>query len=77
MEGIGFTGLAGAGKTTAAKWFEKEHGFQLISIADPLKEICRDLFLASGRKEELRQLYQHPSMSAPSLSEHRLAILQA
>ena len=48
---IGFTGKAGAGKDTAGA-FLTSLGYKRLAFADPLKEICRDLFELS--EEQLR-----------------------
>ena len=44
MNLIGISGLAGAGKSTAAKVLVSEFGFVEVSLADPIKRICRDVF---------------------------------
>lgn len=38
---IGLCGLAGAGKTTAARWLVDQHGYHRIAFADPLKAMAR------------------------------------
>lgn len=40
---IGLTGLARSGKTTAAEYLVNKHGFTIVSMADPLKEMVRKL----------------------------------
>ena len=40
---VGISGFAGSGKDTLAD-FLVPHGFQKISLADPLKKICKDVF---------------------------------
>lgn len=40
---IGLTGLAGAGKSTAARFLEEEHGFSRVPFAGPLKRMALDL----------------------------------
>lgn len=40
---IGISGLAGSGKDTIASFLWK-HGFQTISLADPLKRICKEVY---------------------------------
>lgn len=40
---IGVSGLAGSGKDTIANFLVK-HGFQAISLADPLKRICKEVY---------------------------------
>lgn len=41
---IGISGLANSGKDTAADVLVKEYGYVKVSLADPLKRICRDVF---------------------------------
>lgn len=41
---IGISGGAGAGKDTFADILVKNHMFVKVSLADPLKRICRDVF---------------------------------
>ena len=41
---IGISGKRGVGKTTAAKYLEKHHGFVRISFADELRRLARMLF---------------------------------
>lgn len=36
---LGLTGAKGAGKTTVAEYLEREHGFYIVSFADPLKKM--------------------------------------
>lgn len=38
---IGLTGLAGSGKSTAAEYLEREHGFKRMRFATPLKNALR------------------------------------
>lgn len=40
---IGLTGLAGAGKSTAAQFLVAEHGFSRVPFAGPLKRMALDL----------------------------------
>lgn len=40
---IGLTGLAGAGKSTAARFLEEERGFSRVPFAGPLKRMALDL----------------------------------
>lgn len=42
---IGLTGLAGAGKSTAAGMLQQQHGFRLVKFADPLKNMLKTLGL--------------------------------
>jgi hypothetical protein len=41
---VGISGLAGSGKDTAADYLVAHHNFVKVSLADPLKRICRDVF---------------------------------
>jgi len=41
---IGIAGNAGVGKDTVADHLVKNHGCVKVSLADPLKRICRDVF---------------------------------
>lgn len=47
---VGFSGFAGSGKSTAALFLE-QRGFASISLADPLKRICKEVYQFS--KEQL------------------------
>lgn len=40
---IGLTGLARSGKTTAAEYLHNKHGFTIVSMADPLKDMAKKL----------------------------------
>jgi hypothetical protein len=42
---IGITGLAGAGKSSAASLLMIHHGFRLVKFADPLKDMLRSIGL--------------------------------
>lgn len=44
---VAFCGLKTSGKTTAAEYLVKEHGFQRESFAGPLKEACKNIFCLS------------------------------
>lgn len=44
MNIIGITGQAGAGKDTAADRLVSDHGFVKVSLADPLKRYCREVY---------------------------------
>jgi hypothetical protein len=44
MNLIGISGLAGAGKDTAAEILVKEFGFVRVALADPIKRICKEVF---------------------------------
>lgn len=52
MNIIGITGRKYHGKDTVADYLVSEYGFTKISLADPLKEVCKILFGFS-----IRQLY--------------------
>lgn len=41
---IGISGLAGSGKDQFASYLVQDHGFVVVSLADPLKRICREVF---------------------------------
>jgi len=41
---IAISGLSGTGKDTAADILVRNHGFVKVSLADPIKRICRDVF---------------------------------
>lgn len=41
---LGISGLAGSGKDTFAKFLAEDHEFTVLSLADPLKRICREVF---------------------------------
>lgn len=43
---IGFTGFAGAGKSTAAQHLESHHAFKRLRFAGPLKDMMRALGLS-------------------------------
>ena len=45
---VGFTGLAGCGKSTAAKYLEQEHNWTRARMADPLKNMLRSLYADMG-----------------------------
>jgi hypothetical protein len=44
MNLVGFTGVAGSGKDSAAAVLVKQFGFTKISLADRIKRICADVF---------------------------------
>ena len=48
---IAFTGLAGSGKSTAAQHLVKNHGFQRLRFAGPLKDMMRALGLTEAEIE--------------------------
>lgn len=41
---LGLSGLAGAGKDATADILVRDHGFVKVSLADPMKRICADVF---------------------------------
>ena len=41
---ICFSGLAGVGKDTSAEVLTKKHGYTRIALADPLRELCSEVF---------------------------------
>lgn len=45
---IGLTGVAGSGKSTAADYLQRKHGFYRIRFAAPLKEAMRSILGAAG-----------------------------
>lgn len=47
---IAISGLAGAGKDTAADVLVQCHGFVRVALADPLKRIARDVFAFSDQQ---------------------------
>lgn len=38
---IGLLGRAGHGKTTAARWLRDDRGFEIVSLAEPLKRVAQ------------------------------------
>ena len=48
---IGLTGLAGSGKSTAARYLVEKHGFTLVKFAGPLKSMMRALGLGDREIE--------------------------
>lgn len=42
-----------AGKSTAAEYLRQNHGFQVYRLAEPLKQICRDLYGMQGKDRML------------------------
>jgi hypothetical protein len=45
---VAFTGLAGAGKSTATKYLVEQHGYTLVKFAGPLKDMLRAIGLGEG-----------------------------
>lgn len=41
---VAFTGKFGSGKTTAANYLVEKHGFVKMSLADPMRQIVREIF---------------------------------
>lgn len=41
---IGIHGRAGAGKDTVADWLVRERGYVRVSLADPMKRFCAEVF---------------------------------
>lgn len=41
---LGITGFAGSGKDTVADMLVEHHGFVKVSLADPMKRFCREIF---------------------------------
>lgn len=44
---LGVSGCAGSGKSTFADILAKEHSYAVVSLADPIKRICREVFAFS------------------------------
>jgi hypothetical protein len=53
---IGLCGLAGAGKTTAARFMEEEWAFERISFAGPLKAMCMAVLSLSQSHGPLKEV---------------------
>jgi hypothetical protein len=56
---IAFTGLAGSGKTTAARYLVEQHDFVRVRFADPLKAMLRTLGLSEAEIDS--ELKEAPS----------------
>ena len=52
---IALSGLAGAGKSTAAKHLSLVHGFTLVKFAGPLKRMLRSIGLSDEELEGVRK----------------------
>lgn len=53
---IALTGLAGIGKSTASKYLVEKHGYQLVKLAGPLKDMLRAIGLSEAQIEgELKE----------------------
>lgn len=63
MTVVGLTGLAGAGKSTVAKYLVEEYDYNLVSFAGPLKKMMRTLDPYIGL-EHVRwwQFWKRPKM---------------
>lgn len=78
MNIIGLLGKAGSGKDTAADVLVAAHGFVKVSMADPLKRICKDVFAFTdeqlwGPSEERNkpdERYQRPYRVRTDVDEH-------
>ena len=60
---VGICGKMASGKTTLAKGFEEE-GYQIISLADEVKRVGRELFNMTGKD---RPLLQQIGMKMPEI----------
>lgn len=74
---VGISGLAGVGKDTTADFLVKNHGFVKVSLADPMKRICKELFDFSD--EQLwgpSEMRNEPDLRYPrDLTELQKAVL--
>lgn len=53
---VGFTGLAGSGKSTATKYLVERHGYTLVKFAGPLKDMMRAIGFSEAHIEgELKE----------------------
>jgi phosphomevalonate kinase len=41
---LGISGKRESGKSTLAKYLQEDHGFKRLSLANPLKEMCKQLY---------------------------------
>lgn len=57
MPAIGLSGFAQSGKTTAANYLERCHGYKRQHIAEPLREMLRVLLRRFGMADELIDRY--------------------
>lgn len=60
---IGVVGKAGSGKDTVADFLVEQFGFAKVSLADPLKRFCREVFDFS--EEQLWGASEHRNSSDP------------
>lgn len=69
MNILGISGLANAGKSTAARVLVERHGYVEVALSDPLKRICRDVLAFTDE-----QLWgPSESRNAPDLRYPRVA----
>ena len=61
---IALTGLAGSGKTTAADYLVKAHGFACISFAGPIKSMLRTLGLTA--LEDIEEVFEGEGKEKPN-----------
>jgi len=60
---IAFTGAAGSGKSTCARYLARKYNFHRLSFANALKDICQELFglgdlvIKSDRERQLLQKF--------------------
>lgn len=74
---LGISGLSGSGKDTTADLLVKNHGFVKVSLADPLKRICRDVFNftdeqlwgPSEKRNEIDERYNRGTITLRSREE--------
>lgn len=52
---VAFSGKAYAGKTTCADYLESQYGFEKLSFADILKQVCKEVFLMKTKDRSLLQ----------------------
>lgn len=57
LTAIGLSGFAGSGKTTAAKFIEREYGFERRHIAEPLRDMLRTLLKWNQMAPDLIERY--------------------
>ncbi len=48
---VAFVGKFGSGKTTAAKYLAEKHGFVKMSLADPMRQITKEIFGIENKKD--------------------------
>ena len=70
---IAIAGKAGSGKSTAAKQLARQHGYQIVSIAAKLKEVCAlHPAVLAGDERALGALRQHVADVLPIDAERVL-----